>query len=109
MIYYGGIISFTHVHIVNGVTVVHAHPYESGNGPDYHHHSLSELQLFHQLSVFSLEDGAIQSLVIMPFMPHLLCHIHPGFQAKAKNAAILPFYLRAPPFSYSLERQNVSI
>ena len=28
--YLGCLIAFTHVHIVNGVTIVHSHPYETG-------------------------------------------------------------------------------
>lgn len=109
MIYYGEIISFTHVHVVNGVTVVHAHPYKSGNASDYHHHSLSELQLFHQLSVFSLEDGAVQSLIIEPFIPLFLCYIHTELPTKAKNADVQPFYLRAPPSFALSDRQIVLI
>ena len=30
--YYGGITLFPHAHIVNGVTIVHSHPYSSGKG-----------------------------------------------------------------------------
>lgn len=44
---------FTHTHIVNGVTIVHSHPYlldENGN-PD-HEHSGAEIQLIHTLSTF---------------------------------------------------------
>jgi len=44
---------FTHTHIVNGVTIVHSHPYlldENGN-PD-HEHSGAEIQLIHHLSTF---------------------------------------------------------
>ena len=105
MIYYGEIISFTHVHVVNGVTVVHAHPYKSGNASDYHHHSLSELQLFHQLSVFSLEDGAVQSLIIEPFIPLFLCYIHAELPTKAKNADI-PHLLPYPTDRLFLFKQN---
>jgi len=44
---------FTHTHIVNGVTIVHSHPFltdENGN-PD-HDHTPAEIQLIHTLSTF---------------------------------------------------------
>jgi len=55
-LYLGGIISFTHVHIENGVTIVHSHPYKN-SGTD-HKHTGAELQLLHQLYVIQLA-GAI--------------------------------------------------
>lgn len=51
MLYMGGIISFTHVHIINGVTIVHSHPYHhNADGTTDHEHTGTELQLLHQLS-----------------------------------------------------------
>ena len=97
LFYYGGIISFTHVHVVNGVTIVHAHPYKQRDAGGLHHHSLHELQLYHQLSVVSQEDDAIQSLRIPPYWPLLLCLLDDEKQADAKQADVVHFYLRAPP------------
>jgi len=44
---------FTHTHIVNGVTIVHSHPYASDdNGNPAHEHSGAEIQLIQILSTF---------------------------------------------------------
>ena len=95
--YYGGIISFTHVHVVNGVTIVHAHPYKGQDAAGGHQHSLHELQLYHQLSVVSQEDDAIQPLGIPPFYPLFVCWLDVEMQADATQADVFSFYLRAPP------------
>jgi hypothetical protein len=52
--YYVSISSFTHTHIVNGVAIVHSHPYNpfSGNKPFNHQHSTNEFFLIHFLSHF---------------------------------------------------------
>ena len=53
--YLGCIIAFTHVHIVNGVTIVHSHPYhKTDDGRPDHEHGYAEFQLLHQLSVLPL-------------------------------------------------------
>lgn len=50
--YLGCIIAFTHVHIVNGVTIVHSHPYhKTDDGRPDHEHGYAEFQLLHQLSL----------------------------------------------------------
>lgn len=52
--YYVSISSFTHTHIVNGVTIVHSHPYNpfSKDKPVNHQHSANEFVLIHFLSHF---------------------------------------------------------
>ena len=97
ILYYGGIISFTHVHVVNGVTIVHSHPYKGQDAAGGHQHSLHELQLYHQLSVVSQEDDAIQPLGIPPFYPLFVCLLDVEVQADATQADVFSFYLRAPP------------
>lgn len=48
--YMGSVISFTHVHIVDGVTIVHAHPHETDDqSAAGHTHTLAQFQLLHQL------------------------------------------------------------
>ena len=54
--YLGCIIAFTHVHIVNGVTIVHSHPYhKTDDGRPDHEHGYAEFQLLH--SVICLADN----------------------------------------------------
>lgn len=44
---------FTHTHIVNGVTIVHSHPYSTDDsGKPSHEHTGAEIQLIHNLSSF---------------------------------------------------------
>lgn len=58
--YAGSISFFTHTHIVNGVTIVHSHPFQSDDkGNPVHTHTGSEIQLIQNLSSFQT-DGQIQ-------------------------------------------------
>lgn len=44
---------FMHSHIVNGVTIIHSHPYQADdNGNPTHGHTTAELQLINVLSSF---------------------------------------------------------
>ncbi len=60
---------FTHVHVVNGVTIVHSHPFKKGAA---HEHSTVELLQIHFLSHFTA-DGASIVFALSPFIPFLLC------------------------------------
>jgi hypothetical protein len=53
--YYGSITLFPHCHIVNGVTIVHSHPYKHSADPKKspgHQHSDDEFVLIHLISNF---------------------------------------------------------
>lgn len=52
--YWGSITLFQHAHIVDGVTIVHSHPYNpfSKENPTNHHHSKNEFVLIYLLSHF---------------------------------------------------------
>lgn len=55
--YYGSITFFVHVHVVNGVTIVHSHPYnifkgKKGDKSPPHHHSANSYIVIHVLSHF---------------------------------------------------------
>ncbi len=52
--YYASIFSFTHTHIVNGIAIVHSHPYNpfSKDEPVNHQHSTNGFILIHILSHF---------------------------------------------------------
>ena len=49
--YMAGITLFTHSHVVNGVTIVHSHPFKKGSE---HSHTTVEFQLLHLLLLFYL-------------------------------------------------------
>ena len=106
--YLGCIIAFTHVHIVNGVTIVHSHPYhktddhrpfyDTGeNGRSDHEHGYAEFQLLHQLSVLQITGAAFVAILLAAFYSFIrnlsFAPVYPDY--------IVPFRgrrtLRAPP------------
>jgi len=52
--YFASVTFFSHTHIVDGVTIVHSHPYKShsGNIPFNHNHSKEGFILIHLMSNF---------------------------------------------------------
>jgi len=52
--YYGSITLYTHTHILNGVTIVHSHPFNSGTqkNPIKHQHTANGFLLIQFLSHF---------------------------------------------------------
>lgn len=60
---------FAHVHVVNGVTIVHSHPFKKGAA---HEHSTVELIHIHFLSHLTT-DGAAVIFALSLFIPFLLC------------------------------------
>ena len=68
--YLGCIIAFTHVHIVNGVTIVHSHPFhKTDDGRPDHEHGYAEFQLLHQLSVLQITGAAFVAIRWRLFIP----------------------------------------
>lgn len=67
--YLGCLIAFTHVHIVNGVTIVHSHPYsKTDDGRPDHDHSYAQFQLLHQLTTVQIGGAAAVSLLLAAFL-----------------------------------------
>lgn len=98
IVYLGCIMAFTHVHIVNGVTIVHAHPYHSAaNGQGGHEHSLTIFQLLHQLSVIQLAGGAWTVFAFHLFLAFCCKHacypVYPAYLRPVRGC----ISLRAPP------------
>lgn len=59
IMYMGCLIIFSHVHIVNGITIVHSHPFEkNADGTPKEEHNYAEFQLLHQLTNIQIEDEA---------------------------------------------------
>ena len=54
--YMAGITLFTHSHVVNGVTIVHSHPFKKGSE---HSHTTVEFQLIHLLSHVLVTDSGL--------------------------------------------------
>ena len=49
--YYASVTLFTHTHIIDGITIVHSHPYKSGTGknPVNHQHTTNGFGLIQLL------------------------------------------------------------
>ena len=93
--YLGGITLFTHSHVVNGVIIVHSHPF---NGA--HKHTEVELETIFFLSSFAASDS-----LLTPFSASillvLLCLLATPIVEHIKLAkACCGIYLRAPPVVY---------
>ena len=54
--YMAGITLFTHSHVVNGVTIVHSHPFKKGSE---HSHTTVEFQLIHLLNHVLVTDSGL--------------------------------------------------
>ncbi|MCS3331129.1 hypothetical protein [Bacteroides thetaiotaomicron] len=85
---------FAHIHVVNGVTIVHSHPFKKGAA---HKHSTVELLLVHFLSHLTT-DGAAVVFALSLFIPFLLWRLHDITQHTHYYS---PYHgvvaLRAPP------------
>ena len=82
--YYGSVSLFTHVHVEQGTTIVHAHPFKkTADGTCHQHGSLAEIQLFHILSSIHLSEEPV----------------YPSYVAEAVGRR----YLRAPPVQLTIE------
>ncbi len=67
--YFCSITFFTHSHDINGVTIVHSHPFKAdANGNPNHEHTGNELQLIDALSTFYVENAIILAVLL-----HLFC------------------------------------
>ena len=91
-------VSMHHVHIVNGVTIVHSHPYhKTDDGRPDHEHGYAKFQLLHQLSVLQITGAAFVAILLAAFYSFIrnlsFAPVYPDY--------IVPFRgrrtLRAPP------------
>ena len=62
--YMAGITLFTHSHVVNGVTIVHSHPFKKGTE---HNHTTVEFQLLHLLNQVLVTDSGYYLYLLFPF------------------------------------------
>ena len=109
IVYYSSISLFMHVHVEDGTTIVHSHPFKkTADGTCHHHSSLSEIQLFHLLTTVHVQDGAICSLLLQFYAtpsykiienPACLDHLLP---------VLGKLSLRAPP-PFFLSRWHLSV
>ena len=96
--YYSSVSLFTHVHIEQGTTIVHAHPFAASDGGAEHQHgSLAEIQLYHELSTIVAADGAIHPLQLQ-YQAIQIAELSESLVYPTHLQAIVgQLYLRAPP------------
>lgn len=98
ILYMGNIISFTHVHIINGVTIVHSHPYKSDSGSSGHQHTGSELQLLHQLSTIQQTGSCSFDYVLRSYDSYVVKITAEPVSRNHTSKLDESIQLRAPPF-----------
>lgn len=64
VVYYAIISAYAHVHVVNGVMVVHSHPFS-----DQHTHTAGQTLVLHYLTDFHSLEASGSQLVCSPFQP----------------------------------------
>lgn len=96
--YLACIVSFTHVHIVNGVTIVHSHPYnKQTNPPSDHQHTGQQLQLYQQFSSIQAEGDIYCSIQLTPTYVNETILLFPSVNNMFILSPTDAFNLRAPP------------
>ena len=90
-----GITSFTHVHIVNGVMIVHSHPSSDKN----HKHTTGQvISIAHLSTVQTLEAELSIELEVLRLVLYILEYNVNTFRVKALHTRCV--HLRAPPVFY---------
>lgn len=95
--YVGILVFYSHIHVVGGVTIVHAHPFQQDDGAPFHTHSQAEFQLYHVLSSLNAGDDVVPHFIfgvlpniVVAEVPVLVCGGYASMQPSDVS-------LRAPP------------
>ena len=92
--YMAGITLFTHSHVVNGVTIVHSHPFKKGSE---HSHTTVEFQLIHLLNhVLVTDSGLIPTFAVAALSLLCILFIRPQVEPYHRSCPGV-ISLRAPP------------
>ena len=100
IVYYSSISLFMHVHVEDGTTIVHSHPFKkTADGTCHHHSSLSEVQLFHLLTIVQVQDGVVHSLLLQIYAASNYKVIENPVYPNHLIPVLGKLSLRAPPFA----------
>lgn len=100
ILYFICITFFTHSHVVNGVTIVHSHPYKSDqNGNPMHEHTGSEIQLIQFLTSFHSVSLDIPHFEVRPVETEITAQLPTYFEPQIKVSLEGLERLRPPPIS----------
>ncbi|MDL2222162.1 hypothetical protein LJC35_06385 [Parabacteroides sp. OttesenSCG-928-N08] len=98
IVYCGGITCSTHVHIEDGIMIVHAHPFKKSTDTGTHTHtSLEEIILFHTISSIQALDGAVHSLCLENSIQSITFLLRPATSLFETSWYAGNISLRAPP------------
>lgn len=97
--YFASITFFTHTHVINGVTIVHSHPFaEDNEGKPLHEHTGAEIQLINTISTFfSTSIVVLAVLLLLPVAKVRIIYARQKWFA-TYNYTQGVVSLRAPPF-----------
>jgi hypothetical protein len=97
--FYASITLFTHSHIINGVTIVHSHPYSSGTSdkPINHQHSDKEFSIIQFLSSFTTTFVGVSLIlsIILTLLYKIIFDTDGNHYLKSGGNCT--YSLRAPP------------
>ena len=89
---------FTHIHIVDGVTIVHSHPYTTDDsGKPNHEHSGAEIQLIHNLSTFFVSGVIVLTILLDLFREKEATFTPKRIIPISKGNVYSAYRLRPPP------------
>ncbi len=96
LFYYSGNVMFYHSHLIDGVWVIHSHPFPLSKTAEGHTHTQAELTTINILSHATfLLAATLASLVVIKFLLDVYCTVWQTFTFQ--NKALLIKSLRAPP------------
>ncbi len=98
--YYGGIALFYHAHTLNGVVVIHSHPYKQSSSNKFpfepHKHGKGEYALIHLLNKIVVEEPENLSFLPDPIFSYTQLP-YVSFTDDFLSSNGLGFQLRGPP------------
>jgi hypothetical protein len=95
--YMVSITCFSHSHIIDGQIVTHSHPYKGASDNPGHSHTAAQLVFIEMLSHFVSLEFAFACLFCVLSAKRIVRNLFRTFHYK--QTQILPYSLRAPPFS----------
>ena len=106
IVYYSSISLFMHVHVENGTTIVHSHPFKKGSE---HSHTTVEFQLIHLLNhVLVTDSGLIPTFAVAALSLLCILFIRPQVEPYHRSCPGV-ISLRAPPVAQSIFSGTVFI
>lgn len=93
--YYFSVTSFTHSHIINGVTIVHSH-FHTQNHIQKGTHSENEITLISELSAFQSRE-AVPGFTGLGLFFFLQAVLRPLFRDRLISETVIRISSRAPP------------